>query len=534
MRRFSLVIPTLRRAETLEYALATLLAQPDDDIQIVVQNNGADPATRDVVERAADPRVEHFSTPDTVPMAENWERALGNADGEYVTFIGDDDGLLPDACRVARAVLDDVETDVLSWEPFSYFWPSYWDERRSNTLLARVSNGFRVRAVASLPLLRRCLAFQAHYSKLPMVYNSFVSRSLIERARARHGRYFVGGLPDVTSGVMNATYSDTFLKSDRTLSIAGLSGQSIGTRLWRADGGSPSEIAREVPRLAGHSASRTPSLEETIAAELELLAREVVGERHDVTFDERGAVRSLAASINESPSRYEETRAVILARMRSLGMGDDDVYIPPPLERPPIPELGTHELGGGETLHVVDGEKLGLESVADAARAAMQLVAPPATMTVSSAIPYLDGVPVVSAEPLSFARNEDGALALVSGWAEPEPWGAWSVERESVLRVRLSPPQEWQRVRLALRYRTVQLDRKRELAVAIGGAAPARRKLDKRGHEGELVLDVAPEMLDGPVDLRIVNLNSRAPRELGIGEDQRPLGIGVEAIRIIR
>jgi hypothetical protein len=80
----------------------------------------------------------------------------------------------------------------------------------------------------------------------------------------------------------------------------------------------------------------------------------------------------------------------------------------------------------------------------------------------------------------------------------------------------------------------VQLDRKRELAVAIGGAAPARRKLDKRGHAGELVLDVAPEMLDGPVDLRIVNLNARAPSELGIGEDQRPLGIGVEAIRIIR
>jgi hypothetical protein len=531
MRRFSLVIPTLRRAETLEHALATLLAQQGDDVQILVQNNGDDPATREVVERAADPRVEHRSSVEVVPMAENWERALAAADGDYVTFIGDDDGLLPDACRVARAVLDGDAAEILSWEPFSYFWPSYWDERRRNTLLARVSSGFRVRPVTAAPLLARCLAFEAHYSKLPMLYNSFVSRSLLERARARHGRYFVGALPDVTSGVVNATYADTFLKSERALSIAGISGHSMGQRVRHSDAWSPDELARGARQLTGRSA---PGLEEAIAAELELLAREVVRERHDLAFDERGAVRSLAAAINEAPTRYEATKAVILARMRDLGLRPDEVSIPAPLELPPIPPLGTHDVGGGEVLHVLDGADLGLRSIADATRAALQLVPPPEAMTVSTSLPFPDGVPVVSTEPLSFARNEDGSLALVSGWAEPESWGAWSVERESILRVRLAPRRGRRRLRLALRYRTVQLDTERELEIAWGEEPPTRRRLPRQGHEGELVFDVPRRLLHAPVDVRFVNLNARSPSSMGIGEDQRPLGIGVEALRTIR
>ena len=252
MPRFSVVIPTLRRADTLEHALATVLAQTEPDVQIVIQNNGDDPATRELVERIADPRVHHFSTDETIPMAENWERALANAEGDLITFVGDDDGLLPDACSIAGAVFDDADTEILSWEPFVYFWPSYWTESRRNRLQARVSADFRVAAVASAPLLQRFFDFQAHYSKLPMIYNSFVSRSLLERVRERHGRYFIGSLPDLSSGVVNAAFCETFLKSERPLSVAGLSGHSTGHRLWRAETwASPDDFERDFPDLAG-------------------------------------------------------------------------------------------------------------------------------------------------------------------------------------------------------------------------------------------------------------------------------------------
>jgi glycosyltransferase involved in cell wall biosynthesis len=62
MTRFSLVIPTLRRVDTLEHTLATLLAQDYDDMEIVVQNNGNDPATRELVESTRDARSTRRTT----------------------------------------------------------------------------------------------------------------------------------------------------------------------------------------------------------------------------------------------------------------------------------------------------------------------------------------------------------------------------------------------------------------------------------------------------------------------------------------
>jgi hypothetical protein len=533
--RFSVVIPTLRRADTLEHALATVLAQTEPDVQIVIQNNGDDPATRELVQRAADPRVHHFSTDETIPMAENWERALASAEGDLVTFVGDDDGLLPDACSIAGAVFDDTDTEILSWEPFVYFWPSYWAESRRNRLLARVSADFSVAAVASAPLLQRFFDFQAHYSKLPMVYNSFVSRSLVERVRERHGRYFVGSLPDLSSGVVNAAFCQSFLKSERPLSVAGLSGHSTGHRLWRAETrASPDDFLRDFPNLAGHDPSQAPGLQESIGAEMALLEEEVVRERVEVTFNRRGLVRAMAADINESPSRYEETRAVILSLMNRLGMTDEEVSIPPPLEHPPTPAPGEHVLGPREVLHVLEGDRVGLRSVADAVRLASTLVPPAESVVTSTVVPYPDGVPVVTTAPLSCARNADGALALASGWAEPEAWGAWSVERECLLRLRVALPEGRRTVRLGVRCRTVALaGSPRLVECALGDRTVKRWKLGSRPYRGELVIALSADDVHGTVDLRFLNLNARSPREMAIGEDHRPLGIGVEEIRLI-
>ena len=49
MPRFSIVIPTRQRADTLKFAIETALAQTHPDFEVVVQNNGNDQATNDVV-----------------------------------------------------------------------------------------------------------------------------------------------------------------------------------------------------------------------------------------------------------------------------------------------------------------------------------------------------------------------------------------------------------------------------------------------------------------------------------------------------
>jgi hypothetical protein len=537
MPRFSIVIPTLRRADTLEHALSTVLAQPATDVEIVVQNNGADPATRAVVERSGDQRIRLFESDEVVPMAENWELALSHATGEFITFVGDDDGLLPDACLVAAAILDAEDAEILSWEPFLYLWPEFWDTNRRNTLQATVSDEFNVRSIASRPLLERVYGFRAHYSKLPMLYNSFVGRSVIDRVRDTHGRYFLGSLPDVSSGIVNAASCETFLRSTRPLSIAGLSQHSMGGKVSRADTRlSQGDIERDFPELAEDDELRSTNLELLIAAEMALLSDKILHGEQAVAFDNRGLVRAMADAINESPSRYAETKSLILALMKRHGIALDEVVIPARLEHPPTPAAGVHVLGPHDVLHVIDGDSVGLRSIEDAVRLAAQLVPSADAWTRSDDAESGENiVPALSATPTRFARGEAGVNGLISGWGEPESWGAWSVQRECVLQFRL-PVDGGRPVRVAVAYRIVPLPEAEPRLVesAIGNQPPQRWELFDGDWQGELLIDVpASPMQDLPVELRFVNLNAQSPKDSGLGADTRQLGIGVEQIRLL-
>ena len=203
MPRFSVVIPTLRRADTLSstpWRRSWRRRRPT--FRSSFRTTATIRATRELVERTADQRVHHFSPRmKTLPMAENWERTLATPTATSITFVGDDDGLLPDARQHRRRSCS--TTPIPRSSPGSRSCtsgPSYWTEPVKHGCRRRVSADFSVAAVASAPLLQRFFAFQAHYSKLPMIYNSFVSRSLLERVRERHGRYFIGSLPDRVVG----------------------------------------------------------------------------------------------------------------------------------------------------------------------------------------------------------------------------------------------------------------------------------------------------------------------------------------------
>ena len=185
---------------------------------------------------------------------------------------------------------------------------------------------------------------------------------------------------------------------------------------------------------------------------------------------------------------------------------------------------------------MLDGDRIGLRSIADAVTLASQLVPPADAMVAVESVDSDGDVPAVSTEPLLFARNRGGAEGLISGWGEPESWGSWSVDRESVLRVRLPSSDLARRVRLGLRYRTVPYPdgKPRLVECAIGDLTLERWQFFESNSRGELVIDVPADVTPGPfVELRFVNSNARSPQELGLGEDARPLGIGVEQIRVL-
>ena len=97
-RRFSIVIPTRERADTLFHTLKTCIAQDYDDCEIIVSDNHSADHTRDVVTGFNDARVKYTNPGRRLGMGDNFEHAFEQISRNTVAIcIGDDDGLMPGA-----------------------------------------------------------------------------------------------------------------------------------------------------------------------------------------------------------------------------------------------------------------------------------------------------------------------------------------------------------------------------------------------------------------------------------------------------
>jgi hypothetical protein len=240
--RFSIVIPTRERPHTLEHTLATCLAQ-EGDFEVVVSDNFSAPATRELVERRADPRVRYVRTPAALAMTDSLEFAAAHARGEFVVMQGDDDGLLRHALPVIDEALRLTGADVLRWESAVYNWPDVRNAHfRPNMLLLPLlaaRGGHALHPVAARAAIADAANGRTSYSDLPVIYNSAIRRARFDKLRATTGRVFKTRTPDVHAAFAVAALCDSYHSLRAPVGICGRSGASTGVARHFGKKGSP-------------------------------------------------------------------------------------------------------------------------------------------------------------------------------------------------------------------------------------------------------------------------------------------------------
>jgi glycosyltransferase involved in cell wall biosynthesis len=225
---FTVVIPTMDRAETVAYTIRTCLAQEDDNLRILVSDNASNDNTAEIVRSFSDSRLSYINPGCRLGMAEHWEFALRHVGEGYVTVLGDDDGLLPNAVNFARRIIDKYNVKALSWRKVEYHWPDHIEPSFRNWLL--VPLGTEISRMNSLDAVRCIAEFRDNYTKLPCIYNSFISTDLIRSFQAKNGGiFFIGSSPDISSAFAAASEIEEFAFCQRPLSINGASSKSNGT-----------------------------------------------------------------------------------------------------------------------------------------------------------------------------------------------------------------------------------------------------------------------------------------------------------------
>lgn len=92
----SICIPVHQGAEHVGRAVRSAVDQTFRDVEIVVRDNGSTDGTSDVVRSFDDPRIRLERCEDLVPLAENWNRAVGLCRAPLIKVVCADDVLAPD------------------------------------------------------------------------------------------------------------------------------------------------------------------------------------------------------------------------------------------------------------------------------------------------------------------------------------------------------------------------------------------------------------------------------------------------------
>jgi glycosyltransferase involved in cell wall biosynthesis len=232
--KFSVVVPTRERSDTLVATLKTCVSQDYGNLEIIVSDNFSQDDTREVVESFRDTRIRYINTGRRMSMSHNWEFALSHVQGDYVTFVGDDDGLLPCALRELAEIIARTGTKAVTWKWASYYWPDSIHDASRDLLI--IPQACRLENRSAPKMLQEVLDFRRGYEELPFLYKGVVSTEAVNKVKTDSGGAFFHSMnPDIYSAIALALVLDDYYYSTFPYSVNGTSGHSNGAAQFNGE-----------------------------------------------------------------------------------------------------------------------------------------------------------------------------------------------------------------------------------------------------------------------------------------------------------
>jgi glycosyltransferase involved in cell wall biosynthesis len=237
MPLLSIIIPTKNRQETAIAAVRTALAIDSQDIEIVVQDCSEDDSLRAMLLQFHDGRIKYHYQSGMVSMTENWNRAYGNATGDYQIGIGDDDAVFKEIYQVAIWAKRNQVEAVGHTEPYLYFWPNYPVFHVKRRFLFKTFTGkiTAYRDLREIVLKRSRLCDNGYGIDLPMVYHRLISKQLLDKLKMLTGKLLDGTSLDVYSAFALGLICKDFRMIDYPFSMRGASGKSNSGRFVKKE-----------------------------------------------------------------------------------------------------------------------------------------------------------------------------------------------------------------------------------------------------------------------------------------------------------
>jgi glycosyltransferase involved in cell wall biosynthesis len=317
--KYTVIIPTRERAETLHYTLRTVVEQEYANLTIIVSDNFSQDNTQEVVASFPDPRIQYLNIGKRVSMSENFEFGLNHVSEGFVLFLGDDDGLLPGAIQRVNKIVEETGMRAVTSGIAQYVWPNHPDERSRNKMSWSIRDDVEIRR--SSEWMRNVLSFRSLYTfDLPGLYCGFVHIDVIGSMK-KDGVFFLSQTPDAYSAFACAVALDTYAFSHRPFAIHGASGRSNGASYFHKQDKSESKKFFQENTIPFHPMLRVCPSYRVIASESFLQLRDAFPEKTSSYKFDLNALLSAALSERNEYSRTAIDQAVMeMAALNKLNV----------------------------------------------------------------------------------------------------------------------------------------------------------------------------------------------------------------------
>lgn len=268
--KYSIIIPARNGVNYLPACVETIINQDYCDYELIISDDHSNDGTKKYLNTLSHPSIRVIEPPEALSMAEHWEWALSHARGEWLIFVGQDDGLQPyffELSDVLTEVADRRDVRVVMSGRAYYFWEgcslAYGD------IAVRYSAVNKIRIHHCKFEAIKALLGAQHYFELPQMYTtSLFKKSILEEARSKQGgKVFVSHPQDANLGAIACSLENTYLKSYIPLGWVGTSPKSAGMAIrydsQRGNGGSDdinglSELKMEYEAKVAKSSFKYP------------------------------------------------------------------------------------------------------------------------------------------------------------------------------------------------------------------------------------------------------------------------------------
>ena len=220
----SIVVPTKDRYHYLKYLVSLISRFESRDVELIIQDNSCDNSDfTNYLSSLNHDFIKYYYEKTPLTSIENFDRAILNSNGEYVCFIGDDDGIMRYAVDCVKWMKrNNIEALRSSYTHF-YYDKIELNGRSTNQKLVYKIPKILYKYYNPIQELKRLLKNGCELDYIPVLYNGIVKREILIKMYSHLGTFFPGASADISNGVALCFYVKRYVKVEFPIIIGGSS-----------------------------------------------------------------------------------------------------------------------------------------------------------------------------------------------------------------------------------------------------------------------------------------------------------------------